>query len=170
MTAKVTAAGTTSASVSLVDDIQIFVDAEPYKGWEHECYIVSAPAWRAAGDSSLSVTAVRYNYPPDDYLIPLEVKDRQGNATSEIPNVSPPEVHSLDSAAASHTYAVILSGGLNKNMNYQRYWNDCSFIFQTLTLTYGIPKSNIYVIMGDGTDPAIESGCLIGAMPHHRWI
>ncbi len=56
----------------------------------------------------------------------------------------------------NQTYAIILSGGVNKNANSQIYWNDCSFIYQTLVNKYGIPKNHIYPIMADGEDPAVD--------------
>ena len=31
----------------------------------------------------------------------------------------------------SNKYAVIISGGGNPSVNYPRYWNDCSSIYQT---------------------------------------
>lgn len=37
--------------------------------------------------------------------------------------------------------------------NYERYWNDCSFIYQTLVNKYGVPKENIFPLMSDGDNP-----------------
>ena len=49
---------------------------------------------------------------------------------------------------------MIISGGYNKYSNYGRYWNDCSFIYQTLRNKYKIPKNNITLLIADGNDPA----------------
>ena len=57
---------------------------------------------------------------------------------------------------ASHTYAVILSGGSTPALNASRYWNDCSFIYKTLRKKYGVPKKNITVLMSDGKSPAAD--------------
>lgn len=57
---------------------------------------------------------------------------------------------------ASHTYAVILSGGSTPALNASRYWNDCSFIYKTLRNKYGVPKKNITVLMSDGKSPAAD--------------
>jgi hypothetical protein len=46
--------------------------------------------------------------------------------------------------------------------NYERYWNDCSFIYQTLVNQYDVPKDNIFVAMSDGTDPADDMRCQSG--------
>ena len=51
---------------------------------------------------------------------------------------------------------------MNKNSNYERYWNDCSFIYQTLVNKYSIPKGNIYPIMSDGNNPAADMRCISG--------
>lgn len=64
--------------------------------------------------------------------------------------------------AAQRTYAIILSGGVNKLSNYERYWNDCSFIYQTLVNKYGVPKENIFPIMSDGNNPAEDMRCTAG--------
>ena len=60
------------------------------------------------------------------------------------------------SASSNHQYAVIISGGGNVYYNYERYWNDCSAIYQTLVNVYGYSKQNIYVLMADGTDPTVD--------------
>mgnify|MGYP002706753991 CR=1 FL=1 len=57
---------------------------------------------------------------------------------------------------SENNYAMIISGGINKKMNYKRYWNDCSFIYKTLIQKYKYKKSNITVLMADGTDPAAD--------------
>lgn len=134
---------------------KIFVDAEPLSGWEHTCYLYSIR--RAHKDTeNMIVTCEELTLPPADDMTPLDVQ----NFVSDTPNATPyvPQ-SSLTNAvltAAERTYAVILSGGVNKNSNYVRYWNDCSFIYQTLVKKYGVPKDNINVIMSDGTDPAAD--------------
>jgi hypothetical protein len=53
----------------------------------------------------------------------------------------------------SHNYALLLSGGVQKEYNYARYRNDIEFLYTTLTEKYGYPKSHITVLMSDGTNP-----------------
>lgn len=53
-------------------------------------------------------------------------------------------------------YAVIISGGIDSNYNFVRYWNDCSMTYQILTKIYGYKKKNISTYIADGTDPAID--------------
>ena len=57
------------------------------------------------------------------------------------------------SSVEDHLYAVLINGGRNKLTNHERYWNDCSFLYRTLSQTYRIPKRNITVLMSDGGDP-----------------
>lgn len=127
-----------------------FVDAEPLKGWEHECYLYTFDAV-----NSVQLKKISLRLPPQDILFdPVEVRDRYGNAGKIKPVVAKNTNTNELREAAEHTYAIILSGGVNAQSNYNRYWNDCSFIYQTLVNRYGIPKDHIYPIMSDGDDPA----------------
>ena len=133
----------------------IFVDAEPMKGWEHNCYVITIPKSVPAG-KSVNVQTVARRLPPAVTMRPLSVKNRYGSNANVKPNVKKSTLSNADQAIANRTYAVILSGGVNKNSNYERYWNDCAFVYQTLTAKYGVPKNNISVIMADGTNPAVD--------------
>ena len=64
----------------------------------------------------------------------------------------PTPVLALDSGQ-EHLYAVLINGGRNKLPNHERYRNDCSFLYRTLSQTYRVPKRNIIVLMSDGGDP-----------------
>lgn len=133
----------------------IFVDAEPMAGWEHDCYIFTVPKNNVAGQPIIS-SQTKYSLPPDDDMTPLSVASRYNDIAwaTDKPIVVKEHLSNDEQTVAERTYAVILSGGVNKNSNYERYWNDCSFIYQSLVNKYGVPKSNISVIMSDGTDPA----------------
>ncbi len=56
----------------------------------------------------------------------------------------------------SHKYALLISGGYNTSSNHIRYWNDISFMYQTLTKVYGYPASHITVLMSDGTSNNVD--------------
>ena len=60
----------------------------------------------------------------------------------------------LTNQSANNCWALILSGGINVTHNYSRYWNDCSYIYKTLTQQYAFPKSNIIALISDGDNPA----------------
>lgn len=129
--------------------IVLFVDEEPEKGWEHKCSYYYTSMTTINGQIfyyKVSATVPRGDYDLMDY----EVSYSKDRIMANVPycNLNPNQINS-----ASHTYAVILSGGINKYSNHSRYWNDCSFIYQTLTRRFGIPKNQISVLMADGTDP-----------------
>jgi hypothetical protein len=60
------------------------------------------------------------------------------------------------SLGPGHKFAVLLSGGYDKDNNHVRYWNDISFLYKVLTRVYGYNPANIYVLAADGTDPAVD--------------
>lgn len=47
-------------------------------------------------------------------------------------------------------HAVIISGGMNKLMNHERYWNDCAFLYRVLREDYHFGKQDITLLMSDG--------------------
>ncbi len=136
----------------------IFVDAEPLKGWEHDCYILTIPKTIATSVASAVPSSKQaMKMPPTSgNYVPLLVKNRYGNVANTAPVVAKDSNANSSNPVASRTYAIILSGGVSKYSNYSRYWNDCSFIYQTLVNKYGVPKNNIYPIMADGNDPAAD--------------
>lgn len=132
---------------------KIFVDAEPTKGWQHDCYILTIPKSTTKNVNAISPTKEQRNSPPQEDYSPLLVKNRYGSNASSKPQVKKAMSSNQDNSVSNRTYAIILSGGINKNANYERYWNDCSFIYQTLVNKYNVPKGNIYPIMSDGNNP-----------------
>ncbi|MBR4242354.1 MAG: hypothetical protein IKR98_00420 [Bacteroidaceae bacterium] len=50
-------------------------------------------------------------------------------------------VRAQETAGRVHT--VIISGGMNKLMNYERYLNDCAFLYRTLLHDYHFQKQDI---------------------------
>ena len=59
-------------------------------------------------------------------------------------------------SSTSGLYAVIISGGIDLDRNFSRYWNDCQYVYQRLTQTLGYDKSHIYCLVADGTNPAVD--------------
>lgn len=58
----------------------IFVDAEPTKGWEHECYVLTIPKIITTSLSDAAPTRkVSGKLPPDDNYEPLSVKNNVQN-------------------------------------------------------------------------------------------
>ena len=65
-------------------------------------------------------------------------------------------IYSADPEVASRTYAIILNGGIDRDNNYSGYYIHCSWIYRVLHDGYGIPKSHIWAVMADGTDPEYD--------------
>jgi len=59
-------------------------------------------------------------------------------------------------SSSCNNYAVILSGGYNPYNNFVRYWNSCHDIYHILKNLYGYQDDHIFVLMSDGTNPAID--------------
>lgn len=136
----------------------ILVDAEPLKGWEHQCYIVqilkksSLPATQTAPYSIIESTNPKIG----QNVKSLKVKNRILPVNNLKPKVLLNQQTNDINPMASRTYALILSGGSDPVKNKERYWNDCSFIYQTLRNKYGVPKENIYPLLSDGNDPGAD--------------
>lgn len=140
----------------------IFVDAEPMKGWQHDCYVLTIPKATTTDINTIQPRKLLRKMPPKEDYAPLLVKNRYGSNANTKPLVKKAVSSNSNNVTAQRTYAIILSGGINKNANHERYWNDCSFIYQTLVNKYDIPKENIYPIMSDGDDPAVDMRCVSG--------
>ena len=101
----------------------IFVDAEPMKGWEHECYILTVPKnITTSVDDAVPSSKVQRKLPPSGNYVPLSVKNRYGNAANSKPVVQKNILSNDSRTAAERTYAIILSGGISKMSNYE--WKD----------------------------------------------
>lgn len=138
-----------------------FVDAEPMKGWEHNCYTVKVPRVIDSSILSVPLRKTKQQMPGSEDYIPMELNSvKRINKTNDIIKPYVPKTYqnlsTSELATSRRTYAIILSGGVNKKSNGERFWNDCSFIFQTLVNRYGVPKSNIIPIMSDGNNPEID--------------
>jgi len=126
-----------------------FIDDAPYSSWEHPCRYVFVDV------NNGSITTKRNTRPP--YL-----NDYSCLVWQTLPNVSalrkePHERSQSTLVTASHDYAVIINGGGNKEINHERYWNNCSALYSTLINKYGYLRDHIYVIMADGTDPTKDT-------------
>lgn len=122
---------------------KIFVDADPLKGWQHKCFVYSVPLTVTTSTTNIPLERKMFTLPPKGNYRPLKVKNRYANVMFK-PAVSKETLSNNTLEAAKKTYAVIISGGVSKISNYERYWNDCSFIYQALVNKYGVPNDNIY--------------------------
>lgn len=58
-----------------------------------------------------------------------------------------------DRQNSGNIYALIVNGGGDVRLNSEYDWNDCAYIYNTLRITYGVPKENIEVLFNDGGAP-----------------
>lgn len=131
-----------------------FVDIEPQANWDHKCkYIYIKHGEEAETDGTVYV--VDSKRPPlgikmDAYKLSSNNSQQQVKMKRAASKIALQANTQAENEFAQNTYAVIISGGANPEENYLRYWNDCAFIYSTLTETYGVPKSNIEVAMAAG--------------------
>ncbi|MDE7402095.1 MAG: C13 family peptidase [Muribaculaceae bacterium] len=144
------------------DEWVFFVDAEPMKGWEHECYRVTVPR-NTTSLFSINISSITtLKTPPPGDFEPVDRVNRYGSYATIRPIVPKSGINNGSFSDNDNTYAIILSGGICKEANHIRYWNDCSFIYQTLVNKYGIPKNHIYPLMADGDNPAVDTQTVQG--------
>lgn len=138
---------------------KLFVDPYPLKGWKHECYQfnVSKTKVLSLTGTYTPISIDTLNMPPAKFMTPLDLRDFYGAKRSMKLRINKSTDTNINNAAAERTKVVLISGGVQPSMNYVRYWNDCSLIYQILRNKYGIPKNNICVAMSNGksSDPDI---------------
>lgn len=67
----------------------IFVDAEPMKGWEHECYTLTIPKTITTSVSAaVPSSKIQRKLPPSGNFAPLSVKNRYGTNANSKPAVT----------------------------------------------------------------------------------
>ena len=144
----------------------VFADLMPEANWEHPCKYIYVSDNMEGGEYTVAVVdSVRPPHSGDFEPMKLSriTRDRMELESSEkakragaarmmksgtLPIYSTP--------FSSKTYAVILSGGLSPADNADRYWNDCSYMYKTLTRNFGLPKENVKVLMSDGKSPGLD--------------
>ena len=130
-----------------------FIDDVPYGDWEHPCRYVFVNIIDGA-----FVVQNRMRPPLLETMATLVEKQIVLDNKHFIPRVnSINKVNTVKSPnSAVKDYAIIISGGIDKYNNNERYWNHCSYIYSTLINKYGYLKDHINVLMADGTNPAAD--------------
>lgn len=128
---------------------QFFVDVEPTKAWAHDCYLISIP--KDGENDAVSVSKEKRRFPPKVRMRPYKVE----KPPMKTPALSAPNFATGKRPPRSqgNIYALIVNGGGNVNLNSEYDWNDCAYIYNTLRITYGVPKKNIEVLFNDGGAP-----------------
>ena len=133
-----------------------FIDEYPYANWEHPC------RYLFVNKTNGQIYEEKATTPPDNletWKMITPLPDIQENVKFDF-SKSTPNLRS--GVNVQNCYAVIISGGANVSSNAERYWNDCSAIYSTLIYVYGYLKNHIYVLISDGTDPAIDRALVNG--------
>ena len=138
-----------------------FIDDNPFANWEHGCRF-------AVVTESGEISVVKSMTPPKDMSpfqemtegFPPEAQPLEGTEGNAVDLPKKDKISSAIRIGASDTpatkrWAVIISGGYNQSNNHIRYWNDCSYFYKTL-MANGFRDQNIYVLISDGTDPAVD--------------
>lgn len=125
-----------------------FVDDYPLADWWHNCRYVFIDV------DDGTVESFTMHAPPIAYsnMVPLN-------------NINQPFINPVQSifdtihgtniinTCSDGKYAVIISGGVSKKLNWPRYWKNCSAVYQTIVNVYHYDKNKIFIIMSDGINP-----------------
>ena len=153
----------------------VFADLMPEANWEHPCKYIYVSDNKEGGEYTVAVAdSVRPPHSGDFEPMKLSqiTRDRMELESSEkakragaarMMKSGPLPIYSTP--FSSKTYAVILSGGLSPADNAERYWNDCSYMYKTLTRNFGLPKENVKVLMSDGKSPGLDRNLNISFSP-----
>ena len=153
----------------------VFADLMPEANWEHPCKYIYVSDNKEDGEYTVAVVdSVRPPHSGDFEPMKLSqiTRDRMELESSEkakragaarMMKSGPLPIYSTP--FSSKTYAVILSGGLSPADNAERYWNDCSYMYKTLTRNFGLPKENVKVLMSDGKSPGLDRNLNISFSP-----
>ncbi len=142
-----------------------FIDDVPLANWEHPCRYVLV---KKTGD----IVVVKGTTPPKNIASfvkmsqakAIQAKAIQESEKSQLNNARVSSESDIinktvrlgaSATPASKRWAVIISGGYDKNNNHPRYYNDSQFFYRTL-LANGFDKNNIFVLIADGDDPAVD--------------
>lgn len=153
----------------------VFADLMPEANWEHPCKYIYVSDNMEGGEYTVAVVdSVRPPHSGDFEPMKLSqiTRDRMELESSEkakragaarMMKSGPLPIYSTP--FSSKTYAVILSGGLSPADNAERYWNDCSYMYKTLTRNFGLPKENVKVLMSDGKSSGLDRNLNISFSP-----
>lgn len=135
-----------SGQIISLGDWIIAVDENPMKGSGHSlsyyCVNKRQPRFQPVSVFSVDSSFIRRASFSSAYS-----SNRYGTQATLKPQVS---ISGDSSSVASHTYVVMMNGvGFNVE-NYERYWNDCSYLYQVLRNKYGVPKANFSILISDG--------------------
>ena len=137
-----------------------FIDDNPAANWSHPCrYVFVSPDLSSTRvvDALRPLTVEGPGAAPGIYGMDLLIAH-----LPPVPKSAPPAKSSgstnpiLYGTADSRQHALLISGGNTTNNNADRYWRDTAYLYASLIQKYGYSKSNVIVLVADGTNPAID--------------
>lgn len=146
------------ALVSAASKWLVFVDEEPLKAWPHNCsyYYYTKTYFPVGLNFNVDQIKVIGQMPPNIKMTPKSVQNRYDESmcgAPSVPNILLHRKYSTTNTAAPNTHVLLINASPTPVSNYQRYWNDLSYLYTVLTRRYGISKDNIDILCSDGTDP-----------------
>lgn len=122
----------------------IFVDAEPMKGWEHECYTLTIP--KNTGTlvyASVPLIKLPRKLPPTGNYVPLSVKNRYGTNANSKPSVTKMALYANAPTNSMITITSLLDGNINFSHNVSEGCKD--IILKTGNLPKGVYIVSYYI-------------------------
>ncbi len=149
----------------------VFVDLHPMTLWGHACeYLLIDPYYG-------KFTIIKKDMFPLNLEELFTLIQRDNNIVSNTNSPKPKNnehTHnsSLNDSApvdppydpTNNKWAIIISGGKNRDENYFHCWNNCSALYKTL-ISHGYISSHIYVAISDGLDPTPDYRASINPGP-----
>lgn len=138
------------------DSWAFFIDDMPDQDWAHDCH------YAFVSKSTGAISVSKNLLPPSSLNGWTEFYTKLENEASDLsdgvhPNLIDWNLYSNTVGSAnSRCHAILINGGWDVRNNHQRYWNNCSMVYQMLTKCYGFSTSNINVLMSDGTNPGAD--------------
>lgn len=124
-----------------------FVDDNPMENWSHPCRYIYVTM---NGEFSIE----HHSFPPKMENMTKIISSSATPYIQSTPLLSFQQINNPKATANLHNkYALIINGGIDKENNHLRYWNNCSAFYSALTKIYGYSKSNITTLMADGQNP-----------------
>jgi len=127
-----------------------FVDEQPGANWEHKAQYV------LVNKISGAVKAIPAQTPPKN-IMEHKPLNKRAEVEFQIIRSNPRLIRDKVvikkpiKLLKQKRYAVLVSGGIDANHNYSRYWNDLSFMYKALKQKYGFSNDEIFVLYANGT-------------------
>ncbi len=150
----------------------VFVDEEPNLGWSHMCSYYYFPKTVTTSDSLPSLGYDGQMPPRQVSLIPVEIN--QSFSLSDFRTLPQPFVNGMSATPvcnpSSHEVKVVILGSVgimevHPLLTHYRNWNECAAIYTILRTKYGIPDSDISLLIGNADGTISDPDDIYGELP-----